>query len=224
MYTNVCFLMLFPIIVSGCGDSYRRDLSRGDHLTSTRIKRDTHTNHPRKYCSPGSVSPPTRTDTTIRLKNLRDKISGSGLFAYIVPSTDAHQSEKVAKEDKRRAWITGFTGSNGFAVVTLTAAAVWVDGRYYIQAEEQLDCNWVMMRADEPDTPDWVDWLQGEVPEGAQVGADPSLSAAAVWLGWEENLSSRNITLKPITENLVDQVWEKDKTSQVSTIDVCREE
>jgi len=217
--------MIYPMIVDSCGDSHYTDLSRGDHLTSTRTKRDTSSSPPRKYCSPGSEVPPTRTNTTTRLQDLRDKISGAGLFAYIVPSTDAHQSEKVAKEDQRRAWITGFTGSNGFAVVTLTSAAVWVDGRYYIQGEEQLDCNWLMMRSDEPSTPDWVEWLEGEVPDGqAVVGADPSLSAAATWLGWEDNLSSRNIILKPIRENLVDLVWDKDQTNDVSSIDVCRQE
>lgn len=113
-------------------------------------------------------------------------------------------------------------------MVTLTSAAVWLDGRYYIQGEEQLDCNWLMMRSDEPDTPDWVDWLEGEVPDGAErqasVGADPSLSAAAVWLGWEKDLLSRNVVLKPIRDNLVDMVWEKDESNVVSPIDVCREE
>ena len=222
---TILFLMIYPIIVDSCGDSDFTDLSRGDHLTSSRTKRDTYISPPRKYCSSGSEIPPTRRNTTTHLQELRAKISSAGLFAYIVPSTDAHQSEKVAKEDQRRAWITGFTGSNGFAVVTLTSAAVWVDGRYYIQGEEQLDCNWLMMRSDEPSTPDWVDWLEGEVPDGqAVVGADPSLSAAATWLSWDENLLSRSIILKPIRENLVDLVWDIDQTNDVSSIDVCRQE
>ena len=224
-YVTFLLSMIHPLTVHSCGDSHFTDLSRGDHLTSSRTKRDTYISPPRKYCSPGSEVPPTRTNTTTRLQELREKISSAGLFAYIVPSTDAHQSEYVAEEDKRRAWITGFTGSNGFAVVTLSSAAVWVDGRYYIQGEEQLDCNWLMMRSDEPSTPDWVDWLEREVPDGqAVVGADPSLSAAATWISWEENLSSRNIILKPVRENLVDLVWNKDQTNDVSSIDVCRQE
>ena len=224
-FVAILSLMIYPIIVDSCGDSHFTDLSRGDHLTSTRTKRDTYISPSRKNCSPGSEVPPTRTNTTTRLQELRDKISSAGLFAYIVPSTDAHQSEYVAEEDKRRAWITGYTGSNGFAVVTLSSAAVWVDGRYYIQGEEQLDCNWLMMKADEPSTPDWIDWLEGEVPDGqAVLGADPSLSAAATWISWEENLSSRNIKLKPVRENLVDLVWDKNQTNDLSSIDVWGKE
>jgi len=48
--------------------------------------------------------------------------------------------------DKKRQWITGFTGSSGTAVVTMETAAVWTDGRYFIQAERQLDCNWILMK------------------------------------------------------------------------------
>ena len=82
-----------------------------------------------------------------------------------------------------------------------------------------------MMRSDEPSTPDWVDWLQGEVPGGqAVVGADPALSAAATWISWEENLSSRNIKLKPVRENLVDLVWDKNQTNDLSSIDVWGKE
>jgi len=197
-------------------------------LSATRNKRDTYSNPPRKLCPPGSDQPPTRTNTTTRLKNLRDQISRLGLFAYIIPSTDAHQSEYVANADKRRAWVSGFTGSNGFAVVTSTSAAVWLDGRYYLQGEDQLDCNWLMMRSDEPDTPDWVDWLQGEAAENndaqAILGADPALTAAATWLVWENKLAVGNIILKTVKENLVDLVWEKEETDEISPIDVCREE
>ena len=220
-------LIISPLIVIGCGETYRTDLSRGDHLSSSRNKRDIHSTPDRKFCSPGSSLPPTRTNTTTRLKNLREEISKLGLFAYIIPSGDAHQSEYVAEEDKRRAWISGFTGSSGFSVVTSTSAAVWVDGRYYIQGEDQLDCNWIMMRSDEPDTPDWVDWLQEEasnIGQQVKLGADPSLTGAATWLNWEKKLLTRNIMLEPIIKNLVDIIWEKDETKKSSAIDVCREE
>ena len=52
----------------------------------------------------------------------------------------------MASRDRKRQWITGFTGSAGTAVVTLDTAAVWTDGRYFLQAERQLDCNWILMR------------------------------------------------------------------------------
>jgi Xaa-Pro aminopeptidase len=67
--------------------------------------------------------------------------------AYIIPSEDEHQSEYVANYDKRREWISGFTGSAGVAVVTLEKAALWTDGRYFIRADQELDkAFWVLMK------------------------------------------------------------------------------
>lgn len=74
------------------------------------------------------------------------------LFAYIVPSDDSHQSEYIAQRDRRRQFITKFTGSAGTAVVTQTEALVWTDGRYFQQAEKQLDnSTWTLMKV--PTTP-----------------------------------------------------------------------
>lgn len=72
------------------------------------------------------------------------------LKAYIVPSDDAHQSEYIAPRDRRRHFITGFTGSAGTAVITETEALLWTDGRYFQQAEKQLDnSTWTLMRVSE---------------------------------------------------------------------------
>jgi hypothetical protein len=71
-----------------------------------------------------------RVDTTKRLEALRSKLRSLRLDAFLVPSGDSHQSEYVALADKRRQWIGGFSGSSGFAVVTLDKAAMWTDGRY----------------------------------------------------------------------------------------------
>ena len=57
------------------------------------------------------------------------------------------KSEYVSPADEKRAWLTGFTGSAGTAVVTDKFAALWTDGRYYLQAEQQLDCNWILMKS-----------------------------------------------------------------------------
>ena len=81
------------------------------------------------------------------------------LDAFLVPSGDSHQSEYVALADKRRHWIGGFSGSSGFAVVTQDKAAMWTDGRYYLQAEDQLDCNWLFMKGAEDDEASWFHWL-----------------------------------------------------------------
>lgn len=75
------------------------------------------------------------------------------LSAYIVPSADAHNGEYLAKCDEYRGFITGFNGSAGTAVVTNQDACLWTDGRYYLQATEQMDGNWTLMKEGDPTTP-----------------------------------------------------------------------
>lgn len=89
--------------------------------------------------------------TTELLKRLRELMSnpkyvGEPISAYIVPSNDAHNSEYLADCDKRRAFISGFTGSAGTAIVTQEHACLWTDGRYYLQASQELDSNWTLMK------------------------------------------------------------------------------
>lgn len=71
------------------------------------------------------------------LRLLREAMQERGLSAYLVETQDAHQSEYVADHDKRREWLTGFTGSAGTALVTSSKALMWTDGRYFLQAREQ---------------------------------------------------------------------------------------
>ena len=73
-----------------------------------------------------------------KLKRLRKSMQNKGIYAYIIPSADFHQSEYVGDYFKCRQLISGFTGSAGTVVVTLDEAGLWTDGRYFIQAEEQL--------------------------------------------------------------------------------------
>ena len=88
-----------------------------------------------------------------RLRALFASASPKGLAAYIIPSSDAHQSEYVAQCDERRAFISGFDGSAGTAVVTPTRALLWTDGRYFLQASKQLSADWTLMKAGLKDTP-----------------------------------------------------------------------
>ena len=73
-----------------------------------------------------------------KLAKLRKSMKDKGIFAYIIPSADFHQSEYVGEYFKCRRFISGFTGSAGTVVVTLDEAGLWTDGRYFIQAENQL--------------------------------------------------------------------------------------
>ena len=69
-------------------------------------------------------------NTTKRLEDLRKELVIEGLDAFLVPSGDSHQSEYIAEADKRLKWISGFSGSSGFAAITKDRAALWTDGRF----------------------------------------------------------------------------------------------
>ena len=77
----------------------------------------------------------------------------------MIPSEDAHASEYIAPCDARRAFISGFSGSAGTAVVTADKAALATDGRYFNQAEKQLDANWELLKQGLQDVPTWQEWL-----------------------------------------------------------------
>ncbi|XP_052735007.1 aminopeptidase P2 isoform X2 [Vigna angularis] len=98
---------------------------------------------------------------------------GVDIDAYVIPSQDAHQSEFIAECYTRRAYISGFTGSAGTAVVTKDKAALWTDGRYFLQAEKQLNSNWILMRAGNSGVPTAGEWLNEVLAPGGRVGIDP---------------------------------------------------
>ncbi|CAL4085514.1 unnamed protein product [Meganyctiphanes norvegica] len=167
----------------------------------------------RLNCSNGTPSggqPPNRVNTTQRVTNLREQMIAYGVQAYIIPTDDAHQSEYVAMADKRREYISGFSGSAGVAVVTETHQALWTDGRYFLQADDQLDCHWLLMRQGQPEVPSIVDWLKEQLEPGAAVGADPHLIGANAWLNYKNHLAESNITMEGVEDNLVDLVWDSD--------------
>ncbi|KAG7224759.1 hypothetical protein INR49_013471 [Caranx melampygus] len=114
-------------------------------------------------------------------------------------------SEYIAPRDARMAFMTGFTGSAGTAVVTKTKAALWTDSRYWVQAERQMDCNWELEK--DVSISSIAEWLISEVPQGGQIGFDPFLFSLKTQESYELNLESSNRSLKSIPLNLVDQVW-----------------
>lgn len=110
-----------------------------------------------------------------RLASLREVMKREHLAAFIFPSTDAHQSEYVADHWLGRAWISGFNGSAGTAVVTMTSAALWTDSRYFLAAEEQLHgTEFQLMKLRIPGTPSIAEWLGKELADVAspEVGLD----------------------------------------------------
>ena len=108
-----------------------------------------------------------------RLSDLREVMQREHLAAFIFPSTDPHQSEYVAEHWKGREWISGFDGSAGTAVVTMTSAALWTDSRYFIAAEEQLKgTEFQLMRLKIEGTPTIAEWIGRECGAGAEIGID----------------------------------------------------
>ena len=118
-----------------------------------------------------------------RLESLREVMKREHLAAFIFPSTDAHQSEYVADHWMGRAWISGFNGSAGTAVVTMHSAALWTDSRYFLAAEEQLKgTEFQLMKLKIPGTPSIAEWLGKELQDvdSPEVGLD----------GWVNSYSS----------------------------------
>ncbi|XP_033098855.1 xaa-Pro aminopeptidase 1-like [Anneissia japonica] len=134
-------------------------------------------------------------------------IVGDAIQAYIVPSCDAHQSEYIAACDNRREFISGFSGSAGTAVITESEAAMWTDGRYFLQAQSQMDSNWKLMKQGLVETLSQEEWLLKVLPEGSRVGVDPFLFPADLWKQFSSTLETEGHTLVAIETNLIDVVW-----------------
>uniref|UniRef100_A0A8D3CSF0 Xaa-Pro aminopeptidase 1 n=1 Tax=Scophthalmus maximus TaxID=52904 RepID=A0A8D3CSF0_SCOMX len=155
------------------------------------------------------------------LRQLRQAMRNCKYFsdpiqAYIVPSGDAHQSEYIAPCDCRREYICGFNGSAGTAIVTEQYAAMWTDGRYFLQASQQMDNNWTLMKMGLKETPSQEDWLISILPENSKVGVDPWIFAADQWKNMSKALSSAGHSLVVVQDNLIDAVW-TDRPKRPST-------
>ncbi|KAA0186303.1 hypothetical protein HAZT_HAZT005120, partial [Hyalella azteca] len=117
-------------------------------------------------------------------------------------------SEYTAAADGRRAFISGQDGSAGTAVVLRDGRrALWTDGRYFLAADRQLDCEWLLMKAREPGVPTMSAWLAQELAEGSKVGVDAALMAATSYLELQLRLKESGLELVAEKVNLVDAVW-----------------
>ena len=114
-----------------------------------------------------------------RIASLRALMREQGLGAYIIPTTDFHGSEYVNDYFKARAFMSGFTGSAGTLVVTTDEAALWTDGRYFLQAEQQLSGSGItLMRQGEEGVPEIIPWLELKLDGKATVGFDGRIASA----------------------------------------------
>ena len=118
-----------------------------------------------------------------RLSDLREIMQREHLAAFVFPSSDPHQSEYTADHWKGREFISGFNGSAGTAVVTMTSAALWTDSRYFIAAEEQLrGTEFQLMKLKIAGTPTIAQWIGKEIKSqpSTEVGIDGMVSSASV--------------------------------------------
>ncbi|KAI9784991.1 MAG: hypothetical protein M1839_001187 [Geoglossum umbratile] len=150
--------------------------------------------------------------TTDRLTHLRELMKEHEIDIYVVPSEDSHQSEYIAPCDARREYISGFSGSAGCAVITLDKASLATDGRYFNQAEKQLDVNWELLKQGLPDVPTWQEWTAGQSNGGKTVGVDPTVITAPDARKLSDKIQKKGgKALVGVKENLVDIVWGKDR-------------
>ncbi len=142
-----------------------------------------------------------------RVQMLREKMKREGIDVYIVPTSDYHQSEYVGDHFKARAFMTGFTGSAGTAVFTKDKALMWTDGRYFIQASQQMDGTEVeLMKMGEPGVPVLEDYVREALPENGVLGFDGRTISSGEGEVYEEIAKSKSASIK-YEVDLVDEVW-----------------
>lgn len=150
-----------------------------------------------------------------RLESLREVMKREHLAAFIFPSTDAHQSEYVADHWMGRAWISGFDGSAGTAVVTMHSAALWTDSRYFLAAEEQLKgTEFQLMKLKIPGTLSIAEWLGKELQDvdSLEVGLDGWVNSYTSTSGLIADLrKAGGITVRTNFDPL-EEIW-KDRPS-----------
>lgn len=140
-----------------------------------------------------------------RLQALRRELAARELDGFLVPRADAHQGEYVAARDARLAWLTGFTGSAGFAIVTPDRAGVFIDGRYRVQVKAEVDASaftpvpWPEVKP--------AAWLRDALPAGGRIGYDPWLHTRAEIRALEQGLAGSGIALIAVEHNPVDAIW-----------------
>lgn len=158
-----------------------------------------------------------------RLEALRELMRREHLSAFIFPSTDAHQSEYVADHWKGREWISGFNGSAGTAVVTMTSAALWTDSRYFLAAEEQLKgTEYQLMKLKIEGTPTISEWLGKELKDvrSPEVGVDGMVYATADMESLIDELRHQGgITLRTNLDPLR-QIWTDRPPVPENTIEI----
>ncbi|GMG87136.1 aminopeptidase P family protein [Biformimicrobium ophioploci] len=142
----------------------------------------------------------------IRLEQLRDQLATQEVQGFLVPRCDEYQNEYVPAADERLAWLTDFTGSAGLAMVTGKAAALFVDGRYTLQAADQIGEQQISQQSLTP--ADIAAWAIATLGEGDKLGYDPKLHTEPGLKLLRESCAKGGIELVALDSNPIDAIWQ----------------
>lgn len=151
-----------------------------------------------------------------RAAALRRALAALGLSGFVVPRSDEHQNEYVARSAERLAWLTGFSGSAGIAVVLAERAAIFVDGRYTIQVREQVDTS-VFDPQSLGDHPPEA-WLGETLRSGDRIGYDPWLHTSGQVEKLRKAVEGAGASLLAVEANPIDTVWTDRPTARIGAV------
>ena len=141
-----------------------------------------------------------------KIRTLRQKMQENNIDAFIVYSADPHMSEYLPTEWQERTWLSGFTGSAGFVVITKDKAGLWTDGRYFVQAPVELQGSGIDLFKDGMEgTPNYIDWIVSEIPEGGKVAVNAIATSHANWELLQEKLSAKGRQI--VDMPLLKEIW-----------------
>lgn len=152
-----------------------------------------------------------------KVSALRNAMQSNNIDAFIVFSADPHMSEYMPAHWQERVWLSGFTGSAGFVVITKEKAGLWTDSRYFVQAPKELEGSGIDLFKDGVEgTPNYIDWIIGQVPSGGKVGVNALATSRANWEKLEQKLTDKGIQLVHIP--LIDEIWKDRKIEKSDAI------
>lgn len=138
---------------------------------------------------------------------LRNKMKENNVDAFIVFSADPHMSEYLPVHWQERTWLSGFTGSAGFVIVTQNKAGLWTDSRYFVQAGIELENTGIdLYKEGVEGYPSFIEFLQNEIPENGKVGLNSLATSHANWENIKNQLKVKNISL--VNLPLIDELWQ----------------
>ena len=141
-----------------------------------------------------------------RLAALRDALAARGIQGFLIPLADEHQSEFPSQGAQRLAWLTGFSGSAGMAIVLPEAAAIFVDGRYTLQVSDQIDVSQFQIQHITEEPP--ADWIAANASTGWNIGYDPWLHTIDGLSRLRDGSDRAGASLVPLEPNPLDAVWD----------------